>query len=155
MCEQNQETEPISDTDTDIQELRQRVEQLELSQDLNSTHVEILFEIIRIISEFPAGKQILNRAVNRQRLNTLQQNVLPRRKQQLTELMSEDMPDEIQEDFVAREMKLIQSAVRAIGHRENFEDTARKNVQGIMNRFFAKFEPRKFQPKRVEITHTS
>lgn len=152
MCDQHDsDTEP----DTEIQELKNRVEQLEFSNDLNTSHVEILLEIIQIVTEFPAGKQIFNRAVNRQRLNTLRENVLPRRKKQLGELEAQVMPQEIKEDFEARELKLIQSALRAIGHRENFEERAQENISNILERFFAKFEPHQSRmiQNRPSLTH--
>ena len=106
-------------------------------------------QIVKIVTEFPAGKQIFNRAVNRHKLDRLKDQILPRREQALVEIIQHPMPDEIREDFEARELKLISSALKAIGHREHFEERAQKNVSTIMERFFSKFEPRKFQPKHL------
>jgi hypothetical protein len=93
-----------------MQDLRDRVEALEVSNSFTSTNTEVLLEFLKIIASIPAGRQVFNRALNRQKLNRLKEVVLPRRRSQLIEIMAERMPDPIREDFVSEEMKLLRQA---------------------------------------------
>jgi hypothetical protein len=121
-----------------IDDLRQRVEELESNQYVTEEQLGVLIGIIRILSEMPAGQQILNRALNLQKLEKLQQHILPRRKQDLAELMDMKMPEGIREDMCTRQLKLIQQTLRHVTHRRHFENTSATAVRSTMESFFKK-----------------
>ena len=136
----------IADTQTivleELKELAGRVEQLEVSNSITTNHTELLLEFVKIVVEIPSGKQIFNRAINRQQLNKLRNIVLPRRKKALAEFFNKGenskMPPGIKDQFVEEEMQLIRSVVRAIQHREYYEHHASDNVRNILTNLFSK-----------------
>lgn len=133
------EDEPVEKT---IEELRQRVEQLEIQNDTTQFNLKIFEQIIAIISEFPVGKQIINRAINRQKLTYLIDNVLPRRQQSYREINDDkSMPPGIRNSFKSREKTLLKNTERAIIKRRRFEQRAASNVSTFfekINDFFYK-----------------
>lgn len=118
-----------------IDDLRQRVEQLEIQNDTAQFNLKILEQILAIISEFPVGKQIVNRAINRQKLNYLVDCVLPRRQHALEEINhDETMPKGIRKSFKDRETTLLVNTKRAIDKRQRFEMTAARNVSTFFDK---------------------
>jgi hypothetical protein len=130
----------------EIKSLNDRVDQLELSADFTSSHMEVLIELLKIIVEIPAGKQIYNRALNRQHLNRLRNVVLPRRNEALAALVADesDMPEPIQRQFVDDQMKLIKAVTNSIIHREHFEQQAATNVRNLLTNLFTKIKNSNF-----------
>lgn len=126
----------------ELKQIANRVEQLEVSNSITSNHTELLLEFVQIIVEIPSGKQIFNRAINRQQLNKLRNVVLPRRKRALAEFFNKgensNMPTGIKDQFVSEEMQLIKSVVRAIQHRENYEHHASESVRNLLTSLFSK-----------------
>jgi len=135
-----------------IDDLQTRVEELEASNNITTTHTELLLEMIKIVTEIPAGKQIFNRALNRTKLNQLREIVLPRRKISLNELLNEnkDMPDAIKEEFVSQQLRLIKTALNGIRHREYFEEQAADRVRNILTRFFDKIKYSRYNHHRLK-----
>lgn len=121
-----------------MQELRDRVEALEVASSITSANTEVLIEFLKILTEVPVGKQFFNRALNRQKLNKLKEIVLPRRRSQLIEIMAEHMPDPIRENFVNEEMKLLRQVIRSISHREHYELKSAGNLRSFLTSFFKK-----------------
>jgi hypothetical protein len=113
-------------------------------------------EIVKIVTEIPAGKQIYNRALNRQVLNRLRGIVLPRRQQYLQEFFgdgeSSGMPEQIKDKFVADEMRLIRGVIRSIQHREHYEVKAAETVRDILTKLFTKVikSKRKYMAKKPQ-----
>lgn len=113
-----------------VKELKSRVEQLEVSNDTTQYNLNILSEVVKIVSEFPAGRQIVNRAINRYKLFHLLDVILPRRKRALAEIEKEtSMPKGIRDSFVRRELSMIHRTNRAIDKRQSYELEAAKNVK--------------------------
>lgn len=113
-----------------IKELQNRVEQLEIQNDTTQYNLNVLQQVIAIVSEFPAGKQIVNRAINRYQLIHLVSIILPRRKQALKEIESDNsMPKGIKDSFRRRELSMIKNTERAIYKRQKFETSAAQNVR--------------------------
>lgn len=129
--------------DEELRDLRDRVESLEISNSIVSEDTETLLELVKIITEIPAGQQIFNRAINRQKLNKLKEIVLPRRQAALIEIVDEEMPEELKEQFVKDEMKLIASVIRVISHREHFEEYAAQSVRDTLTKLFTKISKSK------------
>jgi hypothetical protein len=129
-----------SDIDDPINDLTQRVEQLENSQSLSEEQIGVVLEIIKIISEFPAGKQILNRAINLHQLTKLQKIILPRRQEDLEELMDTRMPNGIKDEMSLLQLRLIQKTIRHISHRKHFEQISAQSVRSTMEKFFKKIK---------------
>lgn len=130
---------PIHDELYDpIEDLQHRVEELECEQYVTEEQVSVLLGIIKILSEIPSGKQILNRALNFRELEKLQKIILPRREDDLKEILSMQMPEGIRKDMSTRQLKLIQSTLRHISHRRHFEAYSAKTVRSIMEKFFKK-----------------
>jgi hypothetical protein len=129
-------------TDVNINDLAERVQRLEINDDITTNHTEFLLEMVKIITEIPAGKQIYNRALNRQSLNRLRRIVLPRRQKYLQEFFGEgeqaDMPEEVKDKFVADEMRLIRGVIRSIQHREHYETKSAETVRKVLTTLFTK-----------------
>lgn len=118
-----------------IKDLRLRVEQLEIVNDTTQLNIKILEQILAIISEFPIGRQIVNRAINRQKLEYLIDNVLPRRQEVFREINDDNtMPKGIKTSFKSREKLLLSNTTRAITKRRNFEKKAADNVSTFFNK---------------------
>ena len=118
-----------------VKELKTRVEQLEISSDTAQYNLNILSEILKIVSEFPAGKQIVNRAINRYKLSQLINVILPRRKKALAEISNEkSMPKGIRDSFVLRELTMIHNTNRAILKRQKYEASAAINVTSFFDK---------------------
>jgi len=132
------DTDTIDETDLKalIKDLEERVEQLENTQSVVSANSDVLLELVKIMTEVPAGKQIFNRALNRQKLNRLRDVVLPRRKQALVDISNELMPEPLKEQFIQKEMQLVRSVIRSISHRERFESDAAVHVRDLLTRLF-------------------
>lgn len=140
-----------------MQDLRDRVEALEVNHSVSAVNTEVILEFIKILTEeVPAGRSLFNRAINRQKLHRLKEVVLPRRRAQLIEIMAETMPDPIREDFVNDEMKLLRQAIRSISHREHYEQKSAQNLRAILTSLFKHIHnarvrkmisPYKHQPK--------
>jgi ubiquinone biosynthesis protein COQ9 len=126
----------------EIIDLTERVEQLEISNNITSSQTELLLELVKMVTEIPAGKQIFNRALNRQKLNRLRQIILPRRQKELANFFNNGenatMPDLIKDKFVSDEMKLIRGVIRSIQHRQHYEVTSAEKVREILTILFAK-----------------
>lgn len=122
-----------------IDDLRKRVEELETEHYVTEEQVQILLEIIRILSEIPSGKQILNRALNLRELDKLQQTILPRRREDLNELLDVKMPEGIREEMATRQLDLIKKTLRHISHRRHFENNSAQAVRTTMEKLFNKF----------------
>lgn len=148
-CTQQTQHEEAAPNDP-IDDLRQRVESLESNQSITEEQVGILVEIIKILSEMPAGKQILNRAINLRELDKLQVHILPRRKQDLAELMAMKMPEGIREQMCTKQLKMIQQTLRHITHRRFFENNSSFAIRSTMEKFFKKI--RSFSSKPI-LTH--
>jgi hypothetical protein len=142
-----------------IKDLALRVEQLEISSNITINHTELLLEFVRIISEIPAGKQIFNRALNRQQLNRLRGIVLPRRQKELASFFNRGenstMPPGIKDQFVSDEMKLIRSVIRSIQHREHYETAAAESVRTMLTRLFTKIKRAKLVTDKRPMKHRS
>lgn len=138
------ENEPVEET---IKELRQRIEQLEIQNDTTQFNLKLFEQIIAIISEFPVGKQIINRAINRQKLTHLIDNVLPRRQQSYRDINDDEtIPIGIKNSFKTREKLLLKNTERAITKRRRFEMKAANNVSTLfdkINDFFYNKQRRK------------
>lgn len=118
-----------------VKELKFRIEQLENSNDTVQYNLNVLSEIVNIISEFPTGKQIVNRAINRYKLSQLINVILPRRKKALTEISNEkSMPKGIRDSFILRELTMIHNTNRAIAKRQRYEASAAINVASIFDK---------------------
>lgn len=127
-----EEEQPVEET---IKELRQRIEQLEILNDTTQFNLKIFEQIIAIISEFPVGKQIVNRAINRQKLTHLIDNVLPRRQASYRDINEDDtMPKGIKISFITREKLLLKNTERAITKRRRFELKAASNVSTLFDK---------------------
>jgi uncharacterized protein YeeX (DUF496 family) len=114
----------VRDLNEKIRSLEERVEQLDSFSDTINHQMNIANELIAIMKEFPSGRSIYNRAVNRVKLNNLRFNVLERRKQALIELNNEKMPSTVKKSFLSKQIHLIQSTLKDINHREVFENRA-------------------------------
>lgn len=124
---------PSDDLQEKLQDLQIRVEQLEIQND-TQYNLNVLQQIVSIVSEFPAGKQIVNRAINRYRLIHLINIILPRRKQALEEIeLDHSMPKGIKDSFIRRELSMIKQTNRAINKRQTFETSAAENVRTFFN----------------------
>lgn len=137
------QTESIQSRDSEesynpINDLQQRVEEIESTQYVTEEQIHILLEIIKILSEIPSGKQILNRALNLHQLEKLQQQILPRRKEDLNEILAMKMPEGIRDDMSTQQLRLIQQTLRHISHRRHFELSSAQTVRSVMEKFFRK-----------------
>jgi hypothetical protein len=125
-----------------VKDLSTRIEQLEIQNDTTQINLNILQQILNILSEFPAGKQIINRAINRYKLLKLTDDILPRRQETLKNLKDDaTIPSNIKNSFIKKEISLINTTNHAIKRRQRFERTAAKNVNFIfskINDFLAK-----------------
>jgi septal ring factor EnvC (AmiA/AmiB activator) len=118
-----------------VEELTNRIEQLEILNDTTQINLNVLQQILDIMSEFPAGKQIINRAINRYRLSKLTDEILPRRQETLDNLKGDtSIPDTIKNSFIKKELSLIKTTFNAIKKRQRFEQKAAKNVKIIFNK---------------------
>jgi len=126
---------PMKKSQTQIDELLERIEKLEISNDTTVYNFSLIREVIDIIKEIPAGKLILRRAENKQRLFNLKNNVLPRRQKQLVDIIEmTGVPKPIKDGFVEGELKLINSTTRAINHREQYEKRAHCTIHTILSK---------------------
>jgi len=122
---------------TELNDLKLRVEQLENSNDITQYNLGILKEIISIISEFPSGKTLINRATNRYKLKLLKFIILPRRLKALNELKQNKlMPKEIAQTFITKEQILINKSQKAIKRRKSFEQKASIVVNKFLETLF-------------------
>jgi len=127
-----------------VKELKTRVEQLEISNDTAQYNLNILSEIIKIVSEFPAGKQIVNRAINRYKLSQLIEVILPRRKKVLAEITNEkSMPKGIRDSFIRRELTMIRNTNSAISKRQRYEALAAVNIASFFDKVSDFFDKRR------------
>ena len=127
-------------TTTRIKDIITRIEDLERANEITSENFAIFREIASIISEvkeLPVGRLVMNRALNRHKLNYLKFVVLPRRQKQLIEIHElKKMPSTLRKEFVDNELQLIKSATRSIIHRERFEKEAAEKVQYFFSNLF-------------------
>lgn len=135
----------VHQEDDRLHDILERLENLETNQDASQNNLAILTELVTILGEIPAGKKILNRAINRQSLNYLKNVVLPRRKAQLLEIATESMPEPIKNEFIEKEINLIKSTTRMIAHRESYEKSAAINVKNLLLKVF--------RPKQKFLNH--
>lgn len=118
---------------TNIQDLINRIERLETTNDATERNFSLIRELINIVQEIPIGRLIIRRAENKQRLFNLKNNILPRRQKQLLEIIDmSDIPKPIKQTFINDELKLINSTTRAIIHRENYEQQATLGVKSLL-----------------------
>jgi len=135
MC--TKDNDDIPNPNLQLEDLKLRVEQLEVSNDATQYNLGIVKEIIAIIKEFPAGKTLINRATNRYKLRYLKLIILPRRKTALLELeKNETMPVDIRKTFMNRESILINKTMRALTRRESFEKKAAIVVGTFLGKLF-------------------
>lgn len=129
-----------------IKDLSTRIEQLEIQNDSTQIDLNILRQVLHILSEFPAGKQIINRAINRYKLLKLTDDILPRRQETLKNLKDDStIPSNIKNSFIKKEISLINTTNHAIKRRQRFERRAAKNVNYIfskINDFLTKYKKR-------------
>lgn len=124
-----------------IKDLIQRIETLEQANEVtqhNFAFIRELSNIVLEIKELSVGRLVMNRAINRQKLQYLKHIVLPRRQKQLVEIHQLKMPPSIRKDYVNDELSLIKSATRKIIHRENYEKDAAQKVQSFFSRLLTK-----------------
>jgi len=126
--------EEKEEPNTQLQDLRSRIIQLENAFDSSQYSIGIINEFLNILSRHAIGKQIVNRAVNLYKLNQLRYVVLPRRKIQLQEISEQPMPKGIRDSFVKRELVLIKNATRAINKRAIFEKKACESLQQFFDK---------------------
>jgi len=133
----NSISEETSPNELLLNDLKLRIEELEISNDTSQYNLGVIKEIISIISEFPAGKTLINRATNRYKLRCLTYITLPRREQALIDLeKNSDMPPEIKKTFMNKESILINKTIRAKIRREAFEEKASKVVGDFLKKLF-------------------
>ena len=92
--------------------------------------LELIFDIFSSLHESTAGKQLLNLAINRQKLRYLQTEVLPRRKACLIQFLDDKgMPKGIQNFFVDRQMQLIKSVAHEIFQLSIYDQRISREIQ--------------------------
>lgn len=113
----------------------QLTEQLAINNDITQHNFNIISEIIKIMSDLPIGRQIVNRAINRCKLSHLTNVILPRRKKALKEIETDtSMPEGIRNSFIRRELSMIHSSTRAIHRRQKYELDAAKKVTSFFDK---------------------
>ena len=132
-----------------IGSLEEKVQELELTSDVQSSHVSLFKEIIEMFKTIPIGRALINRATNRLKLRYLQQIVLPRRKNQLENLkLDKSIPEGIQKMLSKNVVDLYNKAELAVIHRSYFEQQSAFKVRSI----FEKIQ-RMFTNKKVHHIH--
>jgi len=120
----------MKDLLNEMKDLKDRVTELEKTNDVTSKKISILDEVLAIISELPLGKALVNRAINRSELKYLKHVVLPRRQKELLRIQNEKgMPEELKDQFSEEEIDLINSAKRSISHRSFYEEKSSTTVR--------------------------
>jgi hypothetical protein len=110
------------DSDVDTSKLNQKVEDLEVEIFEMRDTLDLFKELCNVLAKNDTGRQILNRAINLKALRNLEEVILPHRKTQLLEIKKMNAPQEIQDEMIDKEIKLIQKAIRQIVHRRKFEE---------------------------------
>lgn len=96
----------------------------------NDDKLDLIFEILSSLQESSAGKQLLNLAINRQKLRYLQTEVLPRRKAGLIQFLDDkSMPKGIQNFFVDEQMLLIKKVAHEIFQLSIYDQNASRAFQ--------------------------
>jgi len=85
-----------------------KIEHLEHTLDSLKNTFDICDELLILLNELPYGQTLINLATNDKKLKYLIDYVLPRRKQTLIEIESDNsMPKDIKNSISTRELKLI------------------------------------------------
>jgi len=132
--------------------LEEKVQELEKTSDSVVNQFTIVREILSMLADFPLGKRIVNRAMNRAKLRYLKNVILPRRQKELMKIQTLKMPEPIKAKFTDDELKLLMQAQRAICHREYYEKRSAEVVTKIMKRIQVMFTS--FGRKPIESTNS-
>jgi len=131
-----------AELEADMQKLNERLSELEISTDVNSSKLSVTDEIIGILHELPLGHTLINRAFNRSKLRYIKHVVIPRRIRQILKLQADkSMSDSIKDVLIDENTQLLIQAKRALLHRSSFEKKSANRVRGgfiKLQKFFSK-----------------
>lgn len=117
-----------------LRQLEERVQELEKTGDATVSRLAIINEVFSMFADFPIGRRIINRAINRSKLRYLKSIVVPRRQKKLMEIQMMKMPEPIKAKFTDEALKGLIQIQRAIYHREGYEKKAGESVSKMVNR---------------------
>lgn len=98
-----------------------KIEHLEHTLNSLKNTFDICDELLILLNELPYGQTLINLATNDKKLKYLIDYVLPRRKQALIEIESDNsMPKDIKNSISTRELKLIKKTTNEIQKRSQY-----------------------------------
>jgi len=140
--------------ENELKELKKRVEELEHLNDDGGQQLTIANEVFTVLGEFPLGRSLLNRAINRSKLRYLKQIVIPRREKALLKMaMDDSIPDTIKQQFSKDNIDLIIKARRAVKHRETFEEKSKHRVRSAFSKLQNFLDKTKFNRNHNHLIH--